>query len=229
MIVKTNVSMNNEKQLGVIFDLDGVIVDTAKHHYVAWQQLAQAQGWTFTAQDNEQLKGVSRVRSLELILQWNKAQIDPEVFDRLLTQKNALYLTLIVDMDPSERLPDVQRVLQTFKDHGCKIALGSASKNARPILDKIELTPYFDAIVDGTNVSKAKPDPEVFLQAANQLGIAPEDCVVFEDAVAGIQAAKAAGMRAFGIGDPEFLNQADRVFHNFTQLDDTFIEQNIIG
>ena len=101
MIVKRNVSMNNEKQLGVIFDLDGVIVDTAKHHYVAWQQLAQAQGWTFTAQDNEQLKGVSRVRSLELILQWNKAQIDPEVFDRLLIQKNALYLTLIADMDPS--------------------------------------------------------------------------------------------------------------------------------
>jgi beta-phosphoglucomutase len=123
----------------------------------------------------------------------------------------------------------VQRVLQTFKKHGCKIALGSASKNARPILDKIELTPYFDVIVDGTNVSKAKPDPEVFLQAANQLGIAPKDCVVFEDAVAGIQAAKAAGMRAFGIGAPELLTQADRVFNDFTQLDDPYIEQNIIG
>jgi len=221
--------MNNEKQLGVIFDLDGVIVDTAKHHFVAWQQLAQSQGWSFTTQDNEQLKGVSRVRSLELILEWNKAQISPEVFDRLLIEKNERYLSLITDMDASERLPDVQRVLQTFKKHGCKIALGSASKNARPILDKIELTPYFDVIVDGTNVSKAKPDPEVFLQAANQLGIAPKDCVVFEDAVAGIQAAKAAGMRAFGIGAPELLTQADRVFNDFTKLDDPYIEQNIIG
>jgi beta-phosphoglucomutase len=221
--------MNNEKQLGVIFDLDGVIVDTAKHHFVAWQQLAQSQGWSFTTQDNEQLKGVSRVRSLELILEWNKAQISTEVFDRLLIEKNERYLSLIADMDASERLPDVQRVLQTFKKHGCKIALGSASKNARPILDKIELTPYFDVIVDGTNVSKAKPDPEVFLQAANQLGIAPKDCVVFEDAVAGIQAAKAAGMRAFGIGAPELLTQADRVFNDFTQLDDPFIEHNIIG
>lgn len=221
--------MNNEKQLGVIFDLDGVIVDTAKHHFLAWQQLAQSQGWSFTTQDNEQLKGVSRVRSLELILEWNKAQISTEVFDRLLIEKNERYLSLIADMDASERLPDVQRVLQTFKKHGCKIALGSASKNARPILDKIELTPYFDVIVDGTNVSKAKPDPEVFLQAANQLGIAPKDCVVFEDAVAGIQAAKAAGMRAFGIGAPELLTQADRVFNDFTQLDDPFIEQNIIG
>jgi beta-phosphoglucomutase len=221
--------MNMSKRLGVIFDLDGVIVDTAKHHFVAWQQLAQSQGWSFTLEDNEQLKGVSRVRSLELILQWNRAQITPELFQQLLIEKNERYLGLIRDMDPSERLPDVQRVLQAFRDSGCGIALGSASKNARPILDKIELTPYFDVIVDGTNVTKAKPDPEVFLQAAHQLGIAPEDCVVFEDAVAGIEAAKAAGMRAFGIGDPEQLTQAERVFKDFTQLDNTYIEQHIIG
>ncbi len=221
--------MRNTNRLGVIFDLDGVIVDTAKHHFVAWQQLAQSQGWTFTAHDNEQLKGVSRVRSLELILQWNKAQITPEVFNRLLTEKNERYLSLIADMDASERLPDVQRVLQAFKDRGCGIALGSASKNARPILDKIELTPYFDVIVDGTNVSKAKPDPEVFLQAADQLEIDPNNCVVFEDAIAGIQAAKSAGMRAYGIGDPEQLTEADRVFKDFTELDNTFIEQHIIG
>jgi len=221
--------MNKSKRLGVIFDLDGVIVDTAKHHFVAWQQLVQSQGWSFTQEDNEQLKGVSRVRSLELILQWNKAQITPELFEQLLKEKNERYLGLIRDMDPSERLPDVPRVLQAFRDSGCGIALGSASKNARPILDKIELTPYFEVIVDGTNVSKAKPDPEVFLQAANQLGIAPEDCVVFEDAVAGIQAAKAAGMRAFGIGDPKQLTQAERVFKDFTQLDNTYVEQHIIG
>ena len=221
--------MNNKNRLGVIFDLDGVIVDTAKHHFIAWQQLAQSQGWHFSLEDNEQLKGVSRVRSLELILQWNKAQITPELFEQLLKEKNERYLNLIRDMDPSERLPDVQRVLQVLKDSGCGIALGSASKNARPILDKIELTPYFDVIVDGTNVSKAKPDPEVFLQAANQLGIGPEDCVVFEDAMAGIQAAKAAGMRVFGIGNPEQLTQAERVFKDFTQLDNTYIEQHIIG
>jgi len=221
--------MSRTKKLGVIFDLDGVIVDTAKYHFIAWQQLAQSQGWTFTAADNEQLKGVSRVRSLELILSWNKASISPELFERLLKEKNERYLSLIRDMDESEQLQDVLRVIEQFKAMGCKIALGSASKNARPILNKVALTPYFDAVVDGTNVSKAKPDPEVFLQGAEALGISPEACVVFEDAAAGIEAAHAAGMMAIGIGQPTHLGHADAVFPNFTVIDDALLKQLING
>ena len=221
--------MSRTKKLGVIFDLDGVIVDTAKYHFIAWQRLAQSQGWTFTAADNEQLKGVSRVRSLELILSWNKAIISPELFERLLKEKNERYLSLIRDMDESEQLPDVLRVIEQFKAMGCKIALGSASKNARPILNKVALTPYFDAVVDGTNVSKAKPDPEVFLQGAEALGISPEACVVFEDAAAGIEAAHAAGMMAIGIGQPTHLGHADAVFPNFTVIDDALLKQLING
>lgn len=221
--------MSQTNKRGVIFDLDGVIVDTAKYHFVAWQQLAESQGWSFTLQDNEQLKGVSRVRSLELIVQWNNAQVAPELFERLLVKKNERYLSMIKNMDASQRLPDVERVLQAFKDFGFGIALGSASKNARPILDKIELTPYFDVIVDGTNVTKAKPDPEVFLSAAKQLGIPPDRCVVFEDAEAGIQAAKAAGMQAIGIGNPKQLSLADDVFSDFTAIDQSYMTQYIIN
>ena len=221
--------MSRTKKLGVIFDLDGVIVDTAKYHFIAWQQLAKSQGWTFTAADNEQLKGVSRVRSLELILSWNKASISPELFECLLKEKNERYLSLIRDMDESEQLPDVLRVIEQFKAMGCKIALGSASKNARSILNKVALTPYFDAVVDGTNVSKAKPDPEVFLQGAEALGIGPEACVVFEDAAAGIEAAHAAGMMAIGIGQPTHLGHADAVFPNFTVIDDALLKQLING
>ena len=132
-------------------------------------------------------------------------------------------------MDESEQLPDVLRVIEQFKAMGCKIALGSASKNARPILNKVALAPYFDAVVDGTNVSKAKPDPEVFLQGAEALGISPEACVVFEDAAAGIEAAHAAGMMAIGIGQPTHLGHADAVFPNFTVIDDALLKQLING
>ncbi len=221
--------MSKTNKLGVIFDLDGVIVDTAKYHLIAWQQLAKSQGWMFTAADNEQLKGVSRVRSLELILSWNKTSISPECFERLLKEKNERYLSLIRDMDESEQLPDVLRVIKQLKAMGCKIALGSASKNARPILNKVALTPFFDAVVDGTNVSKAKPDPEVFLKGAEALGISPEACVVFEDAAAGIEAAHTAGMMAIGIGQPTYLGHADSVFPNFTVMDDTLLKELIYG
>ncbi len=206
-----------------IFDLDGVIVDTAKYHFLAWQNLANSLGISFSSAQNEQLKGVSRVRSLEKILEWGNKTISEEEFTTLMTKKNEEYLVYISKMDTSEILPDVPRVLDSLISKEQAIALGSASKNARVILDKVQLTDKFQAIVDGTNVSKAKPDPEVFLIGAKELGISPENCVVFEDSVAGIQAANRANMISIGIGDPKVLHEADYIFSDFTEIKEEFI------
>ena len=211
------------KKTGFIFDLDGVIVDTAKYHYLAWRKLANALGFEFTQEQNEQFKGVSRKRCLEILLQIGGIKASQEQFNKWLVEKNEDYLSLIEGMDESEILPDVQKVLTLLKKNHMPIALGSASKNARPILEKVKLMDYFDVIVDGTHVAKAKPDPEVFLMAAEQLGVPPEDCVVFEDAVAGIEAANNAGMLSIGIGEEEVLSKAKFVFGNFTEMDNKFI------
>ena len=211
------------KKTGFIFDLDGVIVDTAKYHYLAWRKLANALGFEFTQKQNEQFKGVSRKRCLEILLQIGGIKASQEQFNKWLVEKNEDYLSLIEGMDESEILPDVQKVLTLLKKNHMPIALGSASKNARPILEKVKLMDYFDVIVDGTHVAKAKPDPEVFLMAAEQLGVPPEDCVVFEDAVAGIEAANNAGMLSIGIGEEEVLSKAKFVFGNFTEMDVKFI------
>lgn len=202
-----------------IFDLDGVIVDTAKYHFLAWKKLADELGIEFTHEHNELLKGVSRIRSLEIILELGNIQISDAEFDRCLNQKNKDYLTYIDKMDESEILPGVLDALNFIKEKGGKIVLGSASKNAKPILEKVGLVDYFDAIVDGNDVSKAKPDPEVFLLGAEKVNSKPEECVVFEDAVAGIQAAKNAGMISIGIGNKEVLNEADFVFKDFMEFD----------
>ena len=154
-----------------IFDLDGVIVDTAKYHFLAWQKLAQELGIEFTPEHNEELKGVSRVRSLDIILELGNVQASQEDKNKWLVQKNEEYLSYLVDMDESEILPGVLKVLEYLKSKNQYIALGSASKNARPILEKTNIMHFFDAIVDGNDVSNAKPDPEVFLQAARKLGI----------------------------------------------------------
>jgi len=209
---------------GFIFDLDGVIVDTAKYHFLAWKSLADSLGASFSEAQNEQLKGVSRVRSLEKILSWSNISISEEQFTSLMQQKNEDYLKYIATMDEGEILPDVQRLLNSVKGQGCPIALGSASKNARTILQKVQLIDLFDAIVDGTNVSKAKPDPEVFLLAAELLNRRPEDCVVFEDAVAGIQAANRAGMMSIGIGSRDVLHEANYVFTDFTEISPNFLD-----
>ena len=163
---------------GFIFDLDGVIVDTAKYHFLAWKKLAQGLGIDFTEEENEQLKGVSRVRSLEKILAWGNKSISQEQFNQLMAEKNEDYLHYINDMDESELLPKVKETLQFLKDLQQGISLGSASKNARQIIDKVNVYPFFDAVVDGNDVSKAKPDPEVFLIAAKLLNIDPQDCIV---------------------------------------------------
>ncbi len=210
-----------------IFDLDGVIVDTAKYHFLAWQNLANSLGISFSSAQNEQLKGVSRVRSLEKILAWGNKTISEEEFTRLMHEKNEEYLEYITKMDASEILPDVPRVLDYLMAQNQAIALGSASKNARIILDKVALTEKFHAIVDGTNVSKAKPDPEVFLIGAQELGVSPEHCVVFEDSVAGVQAANIANMISIGIGDADVLHEADYIFKDFTAIDEAFLSKLI--
>jgi beta-phosphoglucomutase len=210
-----------------IFDLDGVIVDTAKYHFLAWQKIANELNIDFTLEHNELLKGVSRVRSLDLILELGKVTVSQEVKNKWLTQKNEEYLSYLVDMDQSELLPGVTATLKFLKDNNQPIALGSASKNARPILEKTGILSYFDAIVDGNDVTNAKPDPEVFLIAAQQLGITPENSIVFEDSVAGVQAANIAKMTSIGIGDKKNLHEAKYIFEDFTQIENSFIEKLI--
>ncbi|MGC1515632.1 MAG: beta-phosphoglucomutase [Maribacter sp.] len=211
------------KKVGFIFDLDGVIVDTAKYHYLAWKKLANELGFDFTLEQNELFKGVSRKRCLEILLDIGGVTATQEQFDRYMVEKNLDYLKYIKEMDASEILPDVPRVLDFLKQRNVPIALGSASKNARPILEKVGLLPYFESIVDGNSVTKAKPDPEVFLIAAHNLKIEPKGCVVFEDAVAGIQAANAAQMISIGIGDKSILSEAHFNFLNFTEMTDLFL------
>jgi beta-phosphoglucomutase len=198
-----------------LFDLDGVLVDTAIYHFQAWKNLGKQFGYELTEEQNEQLKGVSRVESLNKILDWANYTATQEEKSVWLIEKNEDYLRLISNMNPSEILPGVLAFLEQIKALGYKIALGSASKNAEIILDKTGLTPWFDLIIDGNKVSKSKPDPEVFLKGAEGLGIAPEECIVFEDAQAGVEAAKAGNMKAIGIGESETLFLADKIIPNF--------------
>ncbi|NHM02939.1 beta-phosphoglucomutase [Flavobacterium difficile] len=210
-----------------IFDLDGVIVDTAKFHFLAWKKLADSLNINFTHEINEQLKGVSRVRSLEIILAEGNVQATPEDKNKWLIQKNEDYLAFVHQMDASEILPRVEEVLQFLKINNQFVVLGSASKNARPILEKVNILHYFDAIVDGNDVTNAKPDPEVFLQGANKVSVAYENSIVFEDSVAGIQAANTAGMTSIGIGEKEVLHESDFCFRDFTEMNNDFIMQLI--
>lgn len=210
-----------------IFDLDGVIVDTAKYHFLAWQKLANQLGIEFTHEHNEELKGVSRVRSLDIILELGNIQASQEDKNKWLVQKNEEYLSYLVDMDESEILPGVLKVLEYLKSKNQFIALGSASKNARPILEKTNILHFFDAIVDGNDVSNAKPDPEVFLRAAQLVGVSNENAIVFEDSVAGIQAANIANMISVGIGDTTILHEAKYNFKDFTFIDEAFLSQLI--
>lgn len=210
-----------------IFDLDGVIVDTAKYHYQAWKSLANELGIDFSVEQNEQLKGVSRIDSLKKILKWAGRTLDPIEFQNKMNQKNANYIEYISGMNTSELLPDVDRVLKYLTNKEQYITLGSASKNARPILDNVKITGLFDAIVDGNDVSKAKPNPEVFLRAAKQTKSKTKNCIVFEDSVAGIQAANKAGMTSVGIGDPKILHEAQYNFQNFKVMSNAFLEQLI--
>ncbi len=207
-----------------IFDLDGVLVDTAKYHYLAWQKIAHELGIEFTPEHNEELKGVSRVRSLDIILGLGKIEATQEQKDKWLVQKNEDYLSYLISMDEGEILPGVLPVLNYLKQKNQLVALGSASKNARPILEKTNTMRFFDAIVDGNDVTNAKPDPEVFVRAAQLVGVPNEKAVVFEDSVAGVQAANIAHMTSVGIGDESVLKEARYLFRDFTYIDTAFID-----
>jgi len=201
-----------------IFDLDGVIVDTAVYHYKAWKRLANQLGFDFTEEQNEKLKGVSRTRSLELILQWGGISKSPAEQEELATLKNTWYVEMISHMTPAEILPGAKEFLLTCRAAGLKTALGSASKNSTMILEKVDIVDLFDAVIDGNKVTKAKPDPEVFLKGAEAVGVSPAECVVFEDAIAGVEAAIAGGMKAVGIGSPDVLGEANLVVSGLDKM-----------
>lgn len=202
-----------------IFDLDGVIVDTAKYHYLAWKRLANELGFFFSEEHNERLKGVSRMDSLEILLSVGKiTDKTPEEKEMLASKKNAWYVEYISHITPEEILPGAIELIDFLKSKGIKIALGSASKNARAILKGINLEHVFDSIVDGTRISKAKPDPQVFTTGADDLGVKYSECIVFEDAEAGIEAAIRAGMRCVGIGSPVQLGKANIVVPSLDML-----------
>lgn len=198
-----------------IFDLDGVICDTAQYHYKAWKQLADELGFEFTEVDNERLKGVSRMDSLNILLEIGQLTLDEETKLELADRKNKVYVDYIRQMGPEELLEGVKPFLMALKAQGIKIALGSVSKNAEMILSNLQLKSYFDAIIDGTKITNAKPDPEVFLLGAQEMGVEPKACVVFEDAFSGIEAAIRAGMKCVGVGSPEMLGRADLIIPGF--------------
>lgn len=202
-----------------LFDLDGVIVDTAKYHFIAWKEMAAELGFDFTEQENELLKGVSRMRSLDILLGIGKITKTAEEKLALAESKNSRYLQYVSQMTEEEILPGVTKFLDDLRRNGILIALGSASKNAPLILDRIHLNEKFDAVVDGNMVSRAKPDPEVFLKGAELLKVEPSACLVFEDAQAGIEAALNGGMKVIGVGSPENLSLADYYIPGFKKMD----------
>ncbi len=204
---------------GCIFDLDGVIVDTAQYHYKAWKRLAQELGTDLTEAQNEGLKGVSRMGSLELILEWGGVTIDEAEKVRLTGVKNDWYVERINQMDKNEILDGVIPFMDSVKAAGVKIALGSASKNAGSIIDILEIRHYFDSIIDGNKTTRSKPDPQVFELGAAEMGLKPQQCIVFEDADKGIEAALKGGFYAVGVGKEEVLAHADLVIPNFIGRD----------
>ncbi len=194
-----------------LFDLDGVIVDTAIYHYQAWKRLANELGFDISETFNEQLKGVSRTDSLDIILAHGGLTLPDSRKAELATQKNDWYLELVSRMTPDAILPGVARFFAQTRKAGLQTALGSVSKNAGLILERIGMADAFDVLIDGNKISRGKPDPEVFVKGAQALGLLPTECVVFEDAVAGVEAGKRGGMFVVGLGLPELLSQADLI------------------
>lgn len=202
-----------------IFDLDGVIVFTDKFHYQAWKKMADGMGIYFDEKINNRLRGVSRAESLEIILERYEGEpLSAERKAELMEEKNNTYRELLSTMTPADVTDEVRRTLKALHERGCKLAIGSSSKNAKFILEKVELLDAFDAISDGNNITHSKPDPEVFSKAGEFLGEKPDNCIVVEDAYAGIDAAKAAGMTAVGIGDASGYAKADVKIRTFSEL-----------
>ncbi len=209
--------MNNNIEL-CIFDLDGVIVDTAKYHFLAWKKLAKEFGYELTKKQNEKLKGVSRVESLKLILQWAGVHKTEEEQIELARIKNDNYVQLIQTLKPEDIFPGVKNFIFDLKKNGIKCSIGSASKNTKLILRKLKILDLFDYIVDGNMTKYSKPHPEVFLKSSEVLGIKPQNTIVFEDAAKGIEAALAGGMFAIGVGNTEDLPTAHYVISGFTDF-----------
>ena len=210
-----------------LFDLDGVIVDTAIYHYQAWRRMANTLGFDISEEFNETLKGVSRVDSLNRILAEGTITLPDDRKTELAAQKNEWYLELVSQMTPDSILPGIPAFFAQLRTTNLKVALGSVSKNSRLILDRIGMTDAFDAIIDGNKITRSKPDPEVFLKGAAELNVSPIDCVVFEDAVAGIAAGKAGGMRTVGIGSPDVLTEADIVLPSLEHITITELLTNL--
>lgn len=202
----------------VIFDLDGVITDTARYHYLAWKRLAESQGVHFDEAFNEHLKGIDRMGSLDLILASSARTYTAEEKLALATAKNEHYKELIATMTPADLLPGAVQALDDCRAAGLKIGLASVSRNAFTVLDRLGITGKFDYVVDAGTIAKGKPDPEIFLAAAQALGVPPADCFGVEDAVAGVASIKGAGMYAVGVGDPDTLRQADVVIPSLAQF-----------
>jgi beta-phosphoglucomutase len=202
-----------------IFDLDGVIVDTARYHFLAWKRLADQLHIPFTEKDNERLKGVSRYESLDIILELGNLKPEQKQKDEYASLKNKWYIDYISRMTPEEILPGSLEFINELKKAGIKVAIGSASKNTPMILKRVGIDKLFDAVADGNVVSKAKPDPEVFITASKMLKIGPKYCVVFEDAIAGVRAAVNAGMICVGIGSVKILTEAHLVVSGLDKID----------
>lgn len=201
-----------------IFDLDGVIVDTARYHFLAWKRLADNLKIDFSGKDNERLKGVSRMDSLEIILELGGLHLDKSKKEEYAALKNQWYVEFINKMTPGEVLPGAVEFINEIRKAGIRTAIGSASKNTPLILERVGIRDLFDAVADGNVVHKAKPDPEVFLTAARMLGALPAECVVFEDAIAGVRAAINAGMLCVGVGSPEILAEAHLIVSGLREM-----------
>jgi len=194
---------------GFIFDLDGVITDTAELHFKAWKKLADDMGWKFDREVNEKLRGVSRMDSINIIKDHNGAEVSEEKLAELAALKNDIYVDSLDQMTPNDYLPGAQELLNLLRREGFLVALGSASKNSTKVLNQLDANKYFDVIGDGNSVSKSKPAPDIFVFGAERLGLQPEQCIVYEDAEAGIDAAKAGGFHSVGIGPEERVGHAD--------------------
>ena len=202
----------------VIFDLDGVLLSTDELHYAAWKSVADELGVPFDRQVNNRLRGVSRMASLEIILENGGLILSPEEKESVADRKNDRYRTLLMTLTPEAVSPEVRRTLSALKDRGLKLAVGSSSRNTKLILAQTDLGKYFDAVSDGTNITRSKPDPEVFLKAAAFLGLAPSACAVVEDAVAGIDAASAGGFLSIGIGDASNYEKTDKRINSLAEI-----------
>jgi beta-phosphoglucomutase len=208
-----------------LFDLDGVLVDTAKYHFIAWKKLADELNIPFTHDDNEKLKGVSRMDSLDIILKLGGRSLSTQEKNELADRKNKWFVDFVNGMSPSEIFPGVKELLAELKKRGLKVGLASSSKNAPAVLQLLGITSLFDAIVDGSMVTNAKPDPELFLLASEKLNTPPSECVVFEDAEAGVEAAKRAGMKCVGVGSVSILHQADFIVKQVADFKLTDLEK----